>query len=355
MAGAVFLKLVVLVSARFAMKRAVLRSSSSASSEHTFLTEWSSVRRAFSSFGFFFFSSRRRHTRWPRDWSSDVCSSDLVAGRARTRHEQRLHRSSGPTPRDRPTPDLDPGGRAPPGSYAHPGGLALHRHRPHIRARGQVCALPPHRRRCLGSLPGGGVSAGRPPLRPGDRGEIGVRDLPDGKARARVKVRTHTGAYRDITATGKSQAAAKRALNAKLKQIVPAGNGGITPDTRLQDAWEEWLKFAALVGKPASSSRLTYNRSMSTTLGAIGDLRLRELTTHTLADHVDELAAKTPTKARQDMAAHHCSRGAPWRPGQGPDAGCPLAGAQEPRCARTQWGAGAQSGDTGALPRCGPR
>src|SRR5690625_5766986 len=25
----------------------------------------------------FFFSSRRRHTRWPRNWSSDVCSSDL--------------------------------------------------------------------------------------------------------------------------------------------------------------------------------------------------------------------------------------------------------------------------------------
>src|SRR3989449_6574134 len=29
---------------------------------------------------FFFFSSRRRHTRCSRDWSSDVCSSDL--GRA---------------------------------------------------------------------------------------------------------------------------------------------------------------------------------------------------------------------------------------------------------------------------------
>src|SRR5690625_4561802 len=26
----------------------------------------------------FFFSSRRLHTRWPRDWSSDVCSSDLA-------------------------------------------------------------------------------------------------------------------------------------------------------------------------------------------------------------------------------------------------------------------------------------
>src|SRR3989449_4345075 len=33
---------------------------------------------------FFFFSSRRRHTRCSRDWSSDVCSSDLgtVAERA---------------------------------------------------------------------------------------------------------------------------------------------------------------------------------------------------------------------------------------------------------------------------------
>src|SRR6266568_91816 len=28
---------------------------------------------------FFFFSSRRRHTRWNCDWSSDVCSSDLLA------------------------------------------------------------------------------------------------------------------------------------------------------------------------------------------------------------------------------------------------------------------------------------
>src|SRR2546430_17532367 len=28
----------------------------------------------------FFFSSRRRHTRFDCDWSSDVCSSDLAAG-----------------------------------------------------------------------------------------------------------------------------------------------------------------------------------------------------------------------------------------------------------------------------------
>src|SRR5206468_8423352 len=40
-------------------------------------------------FFFFFFSSRRRHTRSDRDWSSDVCPSDLESGnwgkRRRTR------------------------------------------------------------------------------------------------------------------------------------------------------------------------------------------------------------------------------------------------------------------------------
>src|SRR3989454_1642068 len=35
------------------------------------------ARSAFSRIVFFFFSSRRRHTRLQGDWSSDVCSSDL--------------------------------------------------------------------------------------------------------------------------------------------------------------------------------------------------------------------------------------------------------------------------------------
>src|SRR5215813_10670652 len=38
----------------------------------------------------FFFSSRRRHTRCGRDWSSDVCSSDLVSERS-SRVAHRFH------------------------------------------------------------------------------------------------------------------------------------------------------------------------------------------------------------------------------------------------------------------------
>src|SRR5206468_5182992 len=43
----------------------------------------------------FFFSSRRRHTRSDRDWSSDVCSSDLSvdATPSRQREYQRNERS----------------------------------------------------------------------------------------------------------------------------------------------------------------------------------------------------------------------------------------------------------------------
>src|SRR3712207_6974762 len=44
---------------------------------------------------FFFFSSRRRHTRYWRDWSSDVCSSDLD----RLARNQQLDRVDGRVPR----------------------------------------------------------------------------------------------------------------------------------------------------------------------------------------------------------------------------------------------------------------
>src|SRR5260370_22871980 len=41
----------------------------------------------------FFFSSRRRHTRFKCDWSSDVCSSDLLAARSTAHSTAHLQRS----------------------------------------------------------------------------------------------------------------------------------------------------------------------------------------------------------------------------------------------------------------------
>src|SRR5256884_4881716 len=42
--------------------------------------------------GLFFFSSRRRHTRCSRDWSSDVCSSDLFTPEKRAAFHQEILR-----------------------------------------------------------------------------------------------------------------------------------------------------------------------------------------------------------------------------------------------------------------------
>src|SRR5690606_39818008 len=60
----------------------------------------------------FFFSSRRRHTRFSRDWSSDVCSSDL-GGKPPTpgRGGGGEHRSGG-LRRPRGPPDLPESGGA---------------------------------------------------------------------------------------------------------------------------------------------------------------------------------------------------------------------------------------------------
>src|SRR5690606_40519817 len=40
----------------------------------------------------FFFSSRRRHTSFSRDWSSDVCSSDLLAARKNEWFTEYIHK-----------------------------------------------------------------------------------------------------------------------------------------------------------------------------------------------------------------------------------------------------------------------
>src|SRR5258705_10280124 len=49
-------------------------------------------RECYVCFLFFFFSSRRRHTRCLSDWSSDVCSSDLTDRRADSALKRELGR-----------------------------------------------------------------------------------------------------------------------------------------------------------------------------------------------------------------------------------------------------------------------
>src|SRR2546430_3492442 len=64
---------------------------------------------------FLFFSSRRRHTRFDCDWSSDVCSSDLLAREADGDARRALqaleaaaeYLAGSSTARDRPVPPIN--------------------------------------------------------------------------------------------------------------------------------------------------------------------------------------------------------------------------------------------------------
>src|SRR5438105_11666791 len=59
--------------------------------EHGYLTDFRTAAAVGLTLRYFFFSSRRRHTMSTRDWSSDVCSSDLapLGGRVRRGPEGR--------------------------------------------------------------------------------------------------------------------------------------------------------------------------------------------------------------------------------------------------------------------------
>src|SRR3712207_3437788 len=125
---------------------------------------------------FFFFSSRRRHTRYWRDWSSDVCSSDLARLRARRRRDPDLHARPGrPGARrvvGRGQPADDAGVPAPRRRGRDGGVLAL-RAGPQRRPPGRAAG----RRRRAGREPdpaGAPVHPPPPVARPVRRGGAGV-------------------------------------------------------------------------------------------------------------------------------------------------------------------------------------
>src|SRR2546430_6264112 len=103
----------------------------------------------------FFFSSRRRHTRFDCDWSSDVCSSDLL----RARHAVRGGRATGAAAGARGVGlferRLGPP-RPPPGARRRPGG------------RRPLAVAPPPPGGSV-AAPGSGRPAGVPPAPPPPR------------------------------------------------------------------------------------------------------------------------------------------------------------------------------------------
>src|SRR2546421_6590494 len=145
---------------------------------------------------FFFFSSRRRHTRSDRDWSSDVCSSDL-RGRRRAASavlDAGRKRAGMAEPTVASLPALDAGSRAGGAGRVSVGREHAAHSRGALSAAGSGAAVEER------GEPPGGAAGGRLPglaeARPGrrtDRVSLPGCDLPEGAQRGKSRFAARAG------------------------------------------------------------------------------------------------------------------------------------------------------------------
>src|SRR5690606_33770918 len=201
----------------------------------------------------FFFSSRSRHTSFSRDWSSDVCSSDLVPEPARSPGARPLPRGAGARPAavGRPGAGWRPGGgaggrgrvaagggvpRVPAGRRLPAAGpvarlLRAGGHPTRLRLRRRLCRRlrrrpAPRPRRPPGTRPGPGGGHARPglpghPLRPPRRLGPDRRHVPFGlRGRGRRDMSYAPGSL--VTARGREWVVLPESSDA-LVMVRPLG------------------------------------------------------------------------------------------------------------------------------------
>lgn len=119
---------------------------------------------------------------------------------------------------------------------------------------------------------------GRPPLPVGTHGKIRFYPLASGGVRAIANVRDADGVTRPVERTGKSKAAAERALKASLRdrQVLETG-GDLSGDTRVAKVVELFL--AETKRRRKGTTYDTYEmHSRNHVVPSLGQLRVREVT-----------------------------------------------------------------------------
>lgn len=124
---------------------------------------------------------------------------------------------------------------------------------------------------------------GRPGLEVGKHGDIWTVANGRGGWQARTRVRDQDGRVREVTATGQTKGAAKRALEAKLVPRTPPTAHGVTPDLTLEQLGELWLEHRARSGRVKGAGQVkpqtlaAYRDALQFTVApAMGGLRIRD-------------------------------------------------------------------------------
>lgn len=137
----------------------------------------------------------------------------------------------------------------------------------------------------------------RPPLPLETYGKI-KRTTHNGKPAARAYFRDSDGVTRRMLRTGRTEAAAERALIEALRdRLTPAGDI-ITADSTLAALAASWKADMLADDKLADGTKLGYQNAVGTILRGLGGIRVSEATPAKLHRYIQSVAKKTPGAAR---------------------------------------------------------
>lgn len=119
----------------------------------------------------------------------------------------------------------------------------------------------------------------RPPLPIGTFGRIKTNEVRPGVFRARTRFRDFDGVTREVTATGRSSAAAERDLKVKIADRRAPTGDLISPDMRLSQVADIWMSLYRAEQRSETTTANEYQRIIDNVINpAIGNVRLREAT-----------------------------------------------------------------------------
>jgi integrase len=130
------------------------------------------------------------------------------------------------------------------------------------------------------------IVVGRPPLSVGTYGSISTSPYGTGY-RARTLYRDYDGVARRVERHGRTKGAAERALRVALRDRVHVGAGAeITPDTKIAGLAETWFAEISAQDRSPGTLRAYRDRLDGQIIPALGNLRVRELTTGVVDRHL---------------------------------------------------------------------
>ncbi|WP_225232271.1 site-specific integrase [Klenkia terrae] len=143
---------------------------------------------------------------------------------------------------------------------------------------------------------------GRPPLPVGTFGTIGFFPTAGGEVQARARFRDFDGRTRLVSKTGRSKAAAERALKTELTtRRGPHGTGLLTASSRVTALVDAWL--ATDHGWSTGTERTYRSIIRTSVLPALGELCLREVTPGRVARAITAIAGTSGPGAAKTARA----------------------------------------------------